>query len=139
METPTRQFSGINSSPEFAKDFKKLTRKFPSLKEDLKTFKNTALKAFHHLGQENVGIFQIPNLGFHDPKVYKATKFACKSLKGRGAATGIRVVYAYYPEKDEILLIEMYIKADRENEDRERIVRCIKNYSNPSHPRVFVA
>ena len=128
METPTRQFSGINSSPEFEKDFKKLVRKFPSLEDDLKTFENTALKAFHHLGQENLGIFQIPNLGFSDPKVYKATKFACKALKGRGAATGIRVIYAHYSDKDEILLIEMYFKADRQNEDRERIVACVENY-----------
>ena len=130
METPTRQFrGGINSLPEFDKDLKKLARKYLSLEEDLNTFKNTALKAFHHLGQENLGIFQIPSLGFNSPRVYKATKFACKSLKGRGAATGIRVVYAYYPDKDEILLIEIYFKADQENEDRERIVSCTQKHA----------
>ena len=128
METPTRQFSGINSSPEFEKDFKKLSRKFLSLEEDLKIFKNTALRAFHHFGQENLGIFQIPGLGFDYPKVYKATKFACKSLKGRGAVTGIRAVYAYYLDKDEILLIEIYFKADRKNEDRARIAACIEKH-----------
>lgn len=127
METPPRQFSGIFHSPEFQKDLKKLSRKFPSLEEDLKTFKNTALKAFHHLGQENLGIFQIPNLGFNSPKIYKAKKFACKSLKGRGAATGIRIIYAYYPEKEEICLIEIYFKADQENEDRERML-CYKSF-----------
>ena len=123
METPRTPFSEIVECPEFQRDFKGLVKKFLSLREDLGTFQNAALKAFHKLGQENLGILRIPNLGFDNPKVYKATKFACKSLKGRGAASGIRVIYAHYPQTDKILLIEIYFKADRQNEDRERIQR----------------
>ena len=125
METPKAQFNEVNQCAEFQKDLKKLLKKFPSLDEDLEIFKNAALKAFHKLNQENRGIIQIPGLGFDYPKVYKATKFACKSLKGRGAASGIRVVYAYYPEKDKIIFIEIYFKTDQENEDRERIRKVI--------------
>lgn len=121
METPKAPFNEINECAEFQKDLKKLVKRFSSLREDLDTFKNTALKALHKLGQENLGIFQIPGLGFEYPKVYKATKFACKSLKGKGAASGIRVIYAYYPDKDKIIFIEIYFKADQENEDKERI------------------
>ena len=128
METPKAPFSEINDSAEFLKDLKRLSKKFPSLEEDLKTFKNTALKAFHQLGQENLGIFRIANLGFDNPKVYKAKKFACKSLKGKGAATGIRIIYAFYPEKNAILLIAIYFKADQENENRERICSCVRNF-----------
>src|SRR3989338_6290764 len=124
METPKAPFSEVVDPPEFQRDLKKLKR-FPSLGSDLKTFKNTALKAFHKLSQENLGIVQIPGLGFEYPKVYKATKFACKSLKGKGAASGIRVIYAHYPKVDKILLIEIYFKADQENEDRERIKRIL--------------
>ncbi len=127
METPKASFSEISECPEFQKDFKKLLKKFLSLKEDLETFKNTALKAFHKLGQENLGIFRISHLGFEIPEVYKATKFACKSLKGRGAASGIRVIYAHYPNEDKIVLIEIYFKADQENEDKERIKRVLNN------------
>ena len=123
METPKALFNEIKESAEFLKDLKKLLKKFPSLTEDLETFKNTALKAFHKLRQENLGIVQIPNLGFENPKVYKVTKFACKSLKGRGAASGIRIVYACYTDPERILFIEIYFKADQENEDRERISR----------------
>ena len=123
METPKAPFNEIIECAEFQKDLKRLLKKFPSLKDDLKTFKNTPLKALHKLGQENLGIVQIPNLGFEYPEVYKAKKFACKSLKGRGAASGIRVIYAYYPDKDNILFIELYFKADQENEDRDRIGR----------------
>lgn len=126
METSKAPFNEIIECAEFQKDLKKL-KKFLSLKEDLETFKNTALKAFHKLGQENLGIIQIPGLGFEYPKVYKATKFACKSLKGRGAASGIRVIYAYYSDEDKILFIEMYFKANQENEDRARIKNLLSS------------
>lgn len=121
MTTPKGYFKQVIECPEFEKDFKRLLKKYRSLEEDFETFKNTPLKAFHKLDQANVGIVPIADLGIPNPKVYKATKFACKALKGRGAASGIRVVYAYYPEEDKVLFIEMYLKADRENEDRERI------------------
>lgn len=127
MATPKEIFSEIGECPEFQRDFKKLLKRFKSLEEDFENFKKFALKAFHKLSQENVGIVQIPSLGFEYPKVYKATKFACKSLKGRGAATGIRVIYAYYPDKDKIFFIETYFKADQENEDRERIKRILSD------------
>ena len=41
--------------------------------------------------------------------------------------SGVRVTYAYYPEEDKILLIEIYFKADQENEDRERIRRVLSS------------
>ena len=127
METPKAPFSEVVECPEFQKDLKGLLKKYRSLKEDLETFKNTPLKAFHKLGLENLGVVQIPGLGFEDPKVYKATKFACKALKGRGAASGIRVVYAYFAGGDKILFIEMYFKGDQEIEDKERIKRVIQS------------
>ncbi|MBI4432560.1 MAG: hypothetical protein HY592_03655 [Candidatus Omnitrophica bacterium] len=132
MEPPKAPFSEVIECPEFQRDLKKLLKKYLSLREDLKTFQNTALKAVHKLGQENVGIVQIPALGFEYPKVYKAKKFACKSLKGKGAASGIRVIYAHYPDEDKILLIEIYFKADQENEDKERIKRVITTELGPA-------
>ena len=53
----------------------------------------------------------------------KARKFACKALKGKGAASGIRLIYAYYEREDIIEFIEIYYKGSQENEDRERILR----------------
>ena len=41
---------------------------------------------------------------------------------GKGAQTGIRVIYAYFEENDRIEFIEIYYKGDKENEDRERIL-----------------
>ena len=59
------------------------------------------------------------------PKIYKAKKFACRSLKGTGVQSGIRVIYAYFDETDEIQLIEIYYKGDKKNEDRKRIARLL--------------
>jgi mRNA-degrading endonuclease RelE of RelBE toxin-antitoxin system len=120
-------FNVVEKTPEFQRDFKRLLKKHKSLEEDLENFQKFALKAFHKLGQENLGIFQIPGLGFEHPKVYKATKFACRALKGRGSATGIRIIYAYYPNEDKVLFIEIYIKSDQANENRARIQSLLKN------------
>jgi len=68
---------------------------------------------YHKLKRDNGGIFQITGLPVENLEVYKAKKFACKSLKGSGVQSGIRVVYAYDEEKDKIVLIEMYFKGDK--------------------------
>ena len=52
---------------------------------------------------------------------------ATSSLKGKGAHSGIRVIYAYFEEKDRVELIEIYYKGDKENEERERIERRYKD------------
>jgi len=117
-------FKEIVRLPEFERDMKRLMKRFRSLEEDLDTFIKTELRLFHKLGIDNKGVVQIAGLGIgiQGPRIYKARKFACRSLKGKGAQTGIRVIYAYFEENDRIELIEIYYKGDRENEDRERIM-----------------
>ena len=112
--------SKITRSAEFEHDLKKLLKRFSTLEEDLETFIKTGLRLYHEFKQDNGGIFPIPGLGFEEPKVYKVKKFACRSLKGKGAASGIRIIYAYFQD-DRAELTEMYYKGDKENEDRERI------------------
>ncbi|MDI6809889.1 MAG: hypothetical protein QME66_13125 [Candidatus Eisenbacteria bacterium] len=116
-------FSEVRSLSEFERDIRKLSRRFRTLPEDLDTFINTQLNLFHKLGKDNKGIFLIPGLDISSPKIYKAKKFACRSLKTKGAASGIRIIYAFYEEEDVIEFIEVYYKGDQENEDRERILR----------------
>jgi len=59
-------------------------------------------------------------------KIYKAKKFACRSVRRKGVQSGIRVIYAYFEEEDKIELIEIYYKGDKESEDRERILKYYK-------------
>jgi len=76
---------------------------------------------------DNKGIFQISGLRVENPKIFKSKKFACRSLKGKGVQSGIRVIYAYFNEEDRIELIELYYKGDKEIEDRERILKYYKD------------
>ncbi len=104
------KFTNIIRSIEFKKEFKKLQKKYHSLEDDLQVFIIAQLYSFHKLQIDNGGLIPIDNLGFEKPQVYKAKKFACKSLKGRGVKSGMRIIYTYQPEKDEILFIEIYFK-----------------------------
>lgn len=116
----------ISHVREFEKDLKKLVKRFFSLEEDLQIFIKVALAAFHKQKIDNKGIFPISDLGVAYPRIYKARKFACRALKGKGAQSGIRVIYAYYEEQDRIEFVEIYYKGDKENEDRERIQKYYK-------------
>jgi mRNA-degrading endonuclease RelE of RelBE toxin-antitoxin system len=125
-----KTFNEIIQCPEFKKDIKKLSKRFRSLPEDLATFIRFQLNSYHNLGIDNGGIFRIPGLPFIIPSVYKAKKFACKALKGRGAQSGIRIIYAHFESENRIDLIEIYFKGDKENENKERIARMYPQRSS---------
>ena len=116
-------FSDVRRLAEFEKDLRKLSKKFRTLKEDLEVFVDNQLNLYHKLGTDNRGCVRISDLGISYPEIYKARKFACKSLKGKGAASGVRVIYAYYSKEDIIEFIEIYYKGDKANEDRNRILQ----------------
>ena len=122
-------FRDVRRLTEFEKDLKKLSKRFRTLEEDIKVFVEKQLNLYHKLKIDNKEVFTIPNLGISYPKIYKAKKFACRSLKGKGAASGIRVIYAYYEKEDIIEFIEIYYKGDKANEDRKRILQKYKQES----------
>ncbi len=117
----TKIFNDIRKLAEFDRDFKKLARKFRTLDEDLNIFIANQLKLTHKLNIDNKGVVRISDLGIEHPQIYKARKFPCKALKGKGAASGIRVIYAYFKKEDIIEFVEIYYKGNKDNEDRERI------------------
>ena len=119
-------FNEILLLPEFEKDFKKLIKRFRTLEDDLNTFIKTELNLYHKLSIDNKGIFQIPGVPFDDPKIFKAKKFACRSLKGKGVQSGIRVIYSYSEKIDRIELIEIYYKGDKQNEEKGRFSKYYK-------------
>ena len=116
-------FNEVRRLVEFEKDLKRLSKKFRTLEEDLETFIQNQLNLYHKLRIDNRGILQISGLGLSYPKIFKAKKFACRSLKGKGVASGIRVIYAYFEQEDVIELVEIYYKGEKENEDRNRLLR----------------
>lgn len=122
-------YSGINVVRHklFVRDFKKLSKKYRSLKDDLRTFIATSIRAVHVLGQnpESMGHFPIQGLGKQISGVYIAKRFACKSLKGTGSRSGIRVVYSFDKEENQLLLIEIFYKGDKQLPDLDRVNRIL--------------
>ena len=114
----------FDETSSFMKCFKKLFKKYPSLKEDFELFK----KALKEDGTNLTGVVQISGLG---KKVlvpfYKAKKFRCKSLNA-GNKSGIRVVFCWRHESEDakVSFIEIYPKNKQENHDKEKIIKFCK-------------
>lgn len=111
---------------EFLRDFKKLLKKFSSLHDDLEVNKRYRIELFHIKNIDSRSIFKIQGVGNTvELQFFKVKKFQCKSLKGRGAKSGIRIIYAYFPTEQKIVFLEIYFKAKQENENKERIMDFI--------------
>jgi len=115
------KFREVVQLPQFKKDLKQLVRKYRTLAEDLEVFIFTALVLCHKLKVSCQGIYPISGVGFSEPSTFIAKDFACRSLRGKGVKSGIRVVYAYFEKEDRIELIEIYHKNQKEIEDKDRI------------------
>lgn len=102
----------------FEKQFSKLLGRFKTLEEDLKVAQSAAIELLHERKMDNHSIFLIPGFNDVNIKIYKIKKFACKSLKGKGARSGIRIIYAFYPTKSEVEFLGIYYK-DKEDSDMD--------------------
>ncbi len=103
---------------EFQKDVKFLQKKYRSLLEDLAVVK-LVLSVMPN--QRPPFSYEISDLGLKTC-IIKVKKIACKSLKGRGVNSGLRLIYAHFPKEEKMIFIELYHKNNKENEDRERIL-----------------
>jgi len=105
----------FSETDEFKKDFKRLSKKYLSLSDDLLEFKKIVCKFplgtskhFTQLHiQENIAII-------------KARLF-CRYLRG----SSLRIIYAYHKAKQLIEFIEMYFKGDKEKEDKIKILKYL--------------
>ncbi len=103
--------------PEFEKDLKKLSKKYPSLFDDLGKLEKL-------LEMNAAGSGKNFTIIHHSEKVKLVkTRLACKSLRERS----MRVIYAYHDDIVTFIYIELYYKGDKANEDRERIAAYLKD------------
>lgn len=101
--------------PEYKKDVKSLLKKYRTLNDDLDVLK----KVFEVKPDERPPFSnRIDNLGI-ETSIIKVRKIACKALKGRGVNSGLRLIYAYYPDQHKIIFIELYHKNYKNSEDRK--------------------
>lgn len=103
---------------EFQKDLKNLLKKYRTLNDDLSVVKQVLTAA---PDERPPFSFRIDNLTL-ETCVIKVKKIACKSLKGRGVNSGLRLIYAYFKDQEKIIFVELYHKNDKENEDKQRIL-----------------
>ena len=104
----------IKTIPQFDKEFKNLSKKYLSLKDDLKELLEELKinpKAGSHLGEN----------------VYK-TRMAVTS-KGRGKSGGARIITFLKIENECIYLLSIYDKAERNTITDNEIKQLLKNIS----------
>jgi mRNA-degrading endonuclease RelE of RelBE toxin-antitoxin system len=107
---------------EFNKDFKRLFKRYKSIDKDLEDVK----KILMLFPDESPPFsFRINGLGI-DTCIIKVKKITSNNFKGRGSNSGFRLVYAWFPEKRSITLIELYHKGEKALENRDRILRNFK-------------
>ena len=106
--------------PEFQKELKRLARKYKSLPDDLREFRNVV--AAVPLGNSKHFNVITKTEVLH---IVKARLF-CRYLKG----SSIRVIYSYFEQNSHIEFIELYCKDDKENEDHGRIKEYLGNHQS---------
>lgn len=102
---------------EYKKDLKQLLKKYRTLVDDIDIVK----KVLEINPDERPPFsYRISDLGL-TTCVIKVKKIACRALKGRGVNSGLRLIYAWFEVEQKIVMIELYHKNEKENEDRGRI------------------
>lgn len=101
----------VYPTPYFKKVFKKLAKKYPSLKTDLQGLVKTLKE------QPDSGI----DLGHGIHKIRMAI-----ASKGKGKSGGARVVTFLVTKDREIYLVYIYDKSQLENIAREQIIEMLK-------------
>jgi mRNA-degrading endonuclease YafQ of YafQ-DinJ toxin-antitoxin module len=100
---------------EFKKDLKHLLKKYTTLNDDLDVVK----RVLEVTPDERPPFsFRIDHLGL-ETCIIKVEKIACKAFKGRGVNSGLRLIYAHFPDEQKITFIELYHKNDKENVDKK--------------------
>jgi len=106
--------------PEFARDLKRLKKKYLSLEDDVDLLREVLRKFPEGRGEKHWNCLHRGERVC----VFK-TRLACRYLR----ATTMRVVYAHHAQKGEIVFIELYYKSEKEMEDKQRLKGYLESLS----------
>lgn len=123
----------FENSPKFEKNKKKLIKKYRSLDDDLKILKMIITTNHIPSGRKIDEFFEITNksgykLSCKELQFWKIKKIACKSLKGKGGKTKLRIIYVFIEKESKIIFLEFYFKGSQENESRDRITNSHNDF-----------
>ncbi|MDX9970690.1 MAG: hypothetical protein RBS56_02160 [Candidatus Gracilibacteria bacterium] len=110
----------FNYLESFLKDFKKLTKKIPSLEGDLKNFE----KFIPNVDFDNNKRFITLKLHLEKALRIIKTRLMVRSLKG---SSKTRVIFSFCIKNDSIDFIEIYLKNEKSREDFSRIDEYLKS------------
>jgi hypothetical protein len=114
----------------FEKQFHKIIKKYRTLEEDLEIAKKYAIELFHISRLNNESVWLVPKCDKKTVQIYKLKKLSCKALKGKGNCSGIRIIYAFYPEKFKVDFLEIYFKErDDSDMDYEFVAKYLESNS----------
>jgi mRNA-degrading endonuclease RelE of RelBE toxin-antitoxin system len=116
-------------TPEFDEDLKKLSKKYKTLREDLEIVKRAAISLYYISSIDNNSIFPIQGFCTEAVISCKVKKFASKSFKGKGAKSGLRLIYIFVRNDFKVILVEIYYKGVKPNEDKDRLKFYFKQLS----------
>jgi len=102
----------VYPTPDFKKLFKKLSKKYPSLKEDLRELVQILKEA--------------PDSGIHIGQGIYKLRMAIAS-KGKGKSGGARVITYLVTNDKEVYLVYIYDKSQLENITKEQIFELLKS------------
>ncbi len=112
----------IEKLAEFEKDMKQLCKKYKTIYEDIAVVEKVI--SIEPAARPPFS-YQIDGLGIATC-VIKVRKIASKSFKGRGAMSGLRLIYAHFELENRIVFVELYHKNSKDIEDKERIIKNFK-------------
>jgi len=97
--------------PEFERELKRLSKKYPSLASDIEDIKPVLLTSPTGIGKNFTIIKMVADIRIVKVRIH------CESLRSRA----IRLIYSYHAGRFEFMFIEIYFKGEKENEDYGRI------------------
>lgn len=103
----------FSESDEFAKELKKLKKRYRTLEDDIAVLKKAITAAPTGLGKHDVVLKSDEVLGLFAVK----RRMMCRAVRG----SQFRVTYLYLAGEVEVLYIELYYKGDKVSENRSRI------------------
>ena len=109
----------FNETDEFAKAFKRLSKKYRSLPDDLLEFKKVISELPLGSGKHFVILHSQEEM-----KILKARLF-CRYLRG----ASLRIIYAYQEAKTTIDFTELYFKGEQVNETKSLIKNFLGQFS----------
>jgi len=110
----------IESLPEFDREYKKLFKKYASLKQDLENFSKFVVA----VDFDNNKRFDILYRNTQSQLLIIKTRLMVRSLKG---SSKVRLIFAFSKTESKITLIELYLHGQQERENRSRIEDYIRS------------